>query len=434
MQPEPVSAVPAVSSSSSPVRVDARLIVRISPIRRANSSPIDIVVRDGFRWIRRASGRLGSHGCGGSKAELDQLLNGVPNPIVKERLRACELARCTRGYSPYGSRVSAHTEHVMSYRPTAIASMARSSARHALLPLIILSGFVLAAAAPFSASTSVPGRATPVAEAFDVGMMHVERFGTRGRQAVIFIPALFCGSWQWNREIDSLASRYDIYALTLPGFDGRPFAAAGDTAWPNLMPRAAADISRLIRGRHLARPIVVGHSLGGTLAVLFGATYADEPGAIIAVEGGYPISPDSANRLAGAEASAAPYDSATPATLASVLRARMLRYVITSPVDVDSVAKYAALSDHAAIAAWMRAALSLDLTGQLHAIRAPLLEIVPFDTKIDPYQGFASHAAKAQAYTTWLAHAPNGSLRVIDRSRHFVMFDRPAEFDQILFG
>lgn len=322
----------------------------------------------------------------------------------------------------------------MSYRPNAVPSIARSSARHALPPLIILAALVLAAAAPFAAPPSVPGRTTPVAESFDIGMMHVDRFGTRGRQAVIFIPALFCGSWQWNREIDSLASRYDIYALTLPGFDGRPFAAAGDTAPPNLMQHAAADISRLIRDRHLAHPIVVGHSLGGTLAVLFGATYADEPGAIIAVEGGYPIASDAAKRAAAAEASAAPYDSATPATLASVLRARMLRYVITSPADVDSVAKYAALSDPAAIAAWMRAALTLDLTPRLHEIRAPLLEIVPFDTTIDPYQGFASHAAKAQAYIAWLAHAPNGALRVIDHSRHFVMFDQPAAFDDVLFA
>src|SRR6185437_8413171 len=302
---------------------------------------------------------------------------------------------------------SPHAEHPMPYRPTVIAWVAR----HAILPCAIFAALVLSGAAPvaapLAARASVPGRTTPVAEAFGVGMMHVERFGTRGRQAVIFIPALFCGSWQWNREIDSLASRYDIYALTMPGFDGRPFAAAGDTAPPNLMQHAAADISRLIRDRHLAHPIVVGHSLGGTLAVLFGATYADEPGAIIAVEGGYPIASDAAKRAAAAEASAAPYDSATPATLASVLRARMLRYVITSPADVDSVAKYAALSDPAAIAAWMRAALTLDLTPRLHEIRAPLLEIVPFDTTIDPYQGFASHAAKAQAYIAWLAHAPN---------------------------
>lgn len=297
-----------------------------------------------------------------------------------------------------------------------------------------LAAIGLCAALPFAARVSVPPRATPVAEAFDVGMMHVERFGTRGRQSVIFIPALFCGSWQWNREIDSLASRYDVYAVTLPGFDGRPFAAAGDTTPPNLMQHAADDLSRLIRERRLAHPIVVGHSLGGTLAVLFGATHADEPGAIIAVEGGYPVASTAAERARRVEASAAPYDSATPSTLAGVLRARMLRYVITSPADVDSVAKYASRSDPAAIAAWLRAALSLDLTPRLPAITAPLLEIVPFDSTIDPYQGFASRAAKAEAYTSWLSHAPHGSLRMVAPSRHFVMFDQPAQFDDLLLS
>ena len=313
----------------------------------------------------------------------------------------------------------------MQYRPQAIVSRGSIS-------LSLAAAFVLCGALPFPSPSSVPQRATPVAEAFDVGMMHVERFGTQGRQAIIFIPALFCGSWQWNREIDSLASRYDVYAITLPGFDGRPFSAAGDTTPPDLMQRAADDLSRLIRERHLAHPIVVGHSLGGTLAVLFGATHADQAGAIIAVEGGYPVALTAAERATRVEASAAPYDSATPSTLASVLRARMLRYVITSPADVDSVAKYASRSDPAAIAAWMRAALSLDLTGQLPAISAPLLEIVPFDSTIDPYQGFASRAAKAEAYSSWLAHAPHGSLRMVAPSRHFVMFDQPAQFDDLL--
>lgn len=317
-------------------------------------------------------------------------------------------------------------------RLDAIASIAYYAVRRTSPLASALSAAVLCAALPFVARTSVPRRATPVAEAFDVGMMHVERFGTKGRQAVVFIPALFCGSWQWNREIDSLASRYDVYAVTLPGFDGRSFAAAGDTTPPDLMQRAADDLSRLIRERRLAHPIVVGHSLGGTVAVLFGATHADQPGAIIAVEGGYPVAPTAAERATRVEASAAPYDSATSSTLATVLRARMLRYVITSPADVDSVAKYASRSDPAAIAAWLRAALSLDLTGQLPAITAPLLAIVPFDSTIDPYQGFASRAAKAEAYTTWLSHAPHGSLSMVAPSRHFVMFDQPAEFDDLL--
>ncbi len=134
-------------------------------------------------------------------------------------------------------------------RLDAIASIAYYAVRRTSPLASALSAAVLCAALPFVARTSVPRRATPVAEAFDVGMMHVERFGTKGRQAVVFIPALFCGSWQWNREIDSLASRYDVYAVTLPGFDGRSFAAAGDTTPPDLMQRAADDLSRLIRER-----------------------------------------------------------------------------------------------------------------------------------------------------------------------------------------
>ncbi|MGH7632250.1 MAG: alpha/beta fold hydrolase [Gemmatimonadaceae bacterium] len=312
---------------------------------------------------------------------------------------------------------------------------ARSTFVHrAAVLLSMAASVVLLAALPSRARTSVPPRVTPVADSFDVGMLHVERFGTRGHSPVIFVPALFCGSWQWNREIDALAKQYDVYAVTLPGFDGHAFAAAGDTTPGDLLPRAAADLSRLIHERHLEHPIVVGHSLGGTLAVLFGATHPDDAAAIIAVEGGYPIAPTAAERATRVEASAAPYDSATPATLDSVLRARMLRYVITSPADVDSVARYASRSDPAAIAAWLRGALSLDLTGQLAAIHAPLLEIVPFDSSIDPYQGFPTRAAKSEAYTKWLSHAHNGKLEMIVPSRHFVMFDQPAEFDRDLFA
>lgn len=272
-------------------------------------------------------------------------------------------------------------------------------------------------------------RAAPARETFDVGMLRVERFGTVGRRALILIPALFCGSWQWNREIDALAPRYDVYAVTLPGFDGRPLDNAGD-----LMQRAVGDLSHLVHARRLARPVVVGHSLGGTLAVLFGASYSADPGAIIAIEGGYPIAGTPEVRAARARASAAPYEHATPATLDSVLRTQMLRYVITRPADVDSVAKHAARSEPAAIAAWMRAALSLDLTNQLRAIRAPLLEIVPFDSRIDAYQGFQTLAAKRRAYARWVAHAPRGSVTMIDHARHFVMVDRPAVFDSVLFA
>jgi hypothetical protein len=111
----------------------------------------------------------------------------------------------------------------------------------------------------------------------------------------------------------------------------------------------------------------------------------------------------------------------------------MLRYVITRKEDVATIAPLAARSDPAALVAWMRAALTLDLTPQLSAIRVPLVEMVPFDVSIDPYRGFPSLDAKRRAYTNWISHARDGKVIMIDRSRHFVVFDQPQVFNAALF-
>jgi pimeloyl-ACP methyl ester carboxylesterase len=266
-------------------------------------------------------------------------------------------------------------------------------------------------------------------EAFTVGMLRVEHYGTTGRTPIIFIPALFCGASQWQREIAALGDRYDIYALTLPGFDGRPRDTGGD-----LMGRATADIATLITTRHLDHPVLIGHSLGGTLAILFAEHRSSEVRGIIAVDGGYPLAPTAREREERVRQATAPYRGIDQRTLGDSLREHMLQYVITRKSDVDSVQAIAARSDPAAVVDWMREALRLDLTPQLKRITAPLTEIVPFDKEIDPYQGFPSLDTKRARYRAFVSHAPRGTLVMIDHSRHFVMIDQPRVFDRALYA
>lgn len=275
------------------------------------------------------------------------------------------------------------------------------------------------------AQASVARRHVTATAAFESGILHVERFGRKGARAIVFIPGLFCGSWEWNAQINALSESYDVFVVTLPGMDGRRMIAGDD-----LMNRAAQSLHRLIVTTNLNRPIVVGHSLGGTLTVYFAEHYPGDVTNVVTVEGGYPAAPTQAQRDASVAKSVAPYQGIAQSQVGRVIRQTTLQYTITSKADVDTVERLAARSDRGAIVAWLHAALSLDLTSGLSKITAPFTVIIPFDPTIDPYQGFASEEKKRAAYVRWAARAPRGRVVVIDRSRHFVMFDQPEKFEQ----
>jgi hypothetical protein len=134
----------------------------------------------------------------------------------------------------------------------------------------------------------------------------------------------------------------------------------------------------------------------------------------VAVEGGHPGAPTAAEREQQLAASIAPYVGLESGrALGAALRTNTLQYVITSTADVDSIERLADRSDPAAVVDWMRAALPLDLSPGLRSIPIPLTEIVPSDSVIDPYRGFASETAKRAACEKWLAHAPHGSVTMI---------------------
>jgi pimeloyl-ACP methyl ester carboxylesterase len=262
---------------------------------------------------------------------------------------------------------------------------------------------------------------------FDAGVLRVERFGNPAARSIVFIPALFCGSWQWNAQINSLAPTYDILVVTLPGFDGRPPVEGDD-----LMQRAAQSLHVLLTTHRLNRPIVVGHSLGGTISVYYAEHFPHDMTGVVTVEGGYPLATTQAARDAYVAKSTAAYEGIDRRAVGEVIRKQTLQYTITSKTDVDEVEPLAARTDPSAVRAWMRAALTLDLTPELQRVRVPLTVIIPFDPDIDPYQGFQSAEAKLAAYARWVAKVPNAKVILITPSRHFVMFDQPVNFEQDL--
>ncbi|HEV3088051.1 MAG TPA: alpha/beta hydrolase [Candidatus Elarobacter sp.] len=265
----------------------------------------------------------------------------------------------------------------------------------------------------------------PTIEAqYDSGSLHVERYGRSG-DAVVLLPGLTTGTWEWNDLIRRLALRHTVYAVALPGFDGRPPAAAP------LFDRFTNDFWSFIGAQKIARPVVVGHSLGGTLAILLGEQHPDRLRGIVAVDG-LPIFPgmervSAEQRTAGAQAAATQIAAQTHQQLLDFEKGYMKSAggVIDAQLG-DQLADLEAKSDPAAVAQWLKEDLSSDLRPDLAKISVPLLEIVPYygpDLANAPVQ--YTEDQKGTYYRALLGGAPKVQVVTVSPARHFAMLDQP---------
>jgi pimeloyl-ACP methyl ester carboxylesterase len=148
------------------------------------------------------------------------------------------------------------------------------------------------AAGPVAAPNRFAASVVP-AERFDVGSMLVERHGQRGRP-LILIPGLGSGPWAWQDTVREYSGQYTLYVVTLPGFDGRPaVAGAGFEAARNAL-------QQLIATRKLDKPVLIGHSMGGALALAVASQSPDLVGGVVALDG-LPVFPGTEGmaRMAG---------------------------------------------------------------------------------------------------------------------------------------
>jgi pimeloyl-ACP methyl ester carboxylesterase len=263
---------------------------------------------------------------------------------------------------------------------------------------------------------------------FDVGTLHVERQGEQGAP-IILIPGLASGAWVWKDTIAALKAEHRVYAVTLPGFDGRP-AVKGD-----LLAQATEALHQLIVTQKLDKPVLIGHSLGGTLSLLYATAHSNEIGGVVAIDG-LPVFPSTegvpaAQRPALAERVRAQFSAPTQAAF----EAQQLQYMkAIGVVDADkaaAVAKLTSRSDRGAVADYAAAVMALDLRPQLAAIRVPVLEISPY--LASDYAALSiSEDAKRGYYRMLLDGVPQLEVVSIPQSRHFAMIDQPQALNDAI--
>jgi pimeloyl-ACP methyl ester carboxylesterase len=265
-----------------------------------------------------------------------------------------------------------------------------------------------------------------------IGTLQVQQYGDHGRP-IVLIPGLQGGPWVWQQTIEHLRRDHVVYAVTLAGFDGVPPPATGG----NLFDQADASLLRLIHERKLDRPVLVGHSLGGTLALRLAGEHADLLGGVVAVDG-LPIFPgmervEPAQRQAMAAQMRQQMSAVTPEQFAAQSLGYMQKVGV---IDAQLAARYApmnARSDIKASAQYMAEDLAADYRSGLKQANVPILAISPYNAPdFSQPPMIMSEAQKTAYYQSLLADAPNAKVVSISPSRHFVMLDQPAKFQQVL--
>lgn len=239
---------------------------------------------------------------------------------------------------------------------------------------------------------------------------------------IVLIPGLSTPRTIWDGVVPQLAAKHRVILVQVNGFAGD---APGSNLSPGVIDGAVADLHAYIAANKLTGAKIVGHSLGGLMALDLARLHPEDASALMIVD-------------------ALPYvgDTILPgATVAQVEpQARAMRDQITASygkevpgVDGMAATMAATPAAQAKVAAWMKGAdsrvaaealyedLTMDLRPDMTAIKTPITLVYPISAampkeRADPF------------YRAEYARAPNVTYVPVTGSAHFIMLDQPQAF------
>lgn len=238
--------------------------------------------------------------------------------------------------------------------------------------------------------------------------------------AVILIPGLASSGDVWQSTVETLQQNYQLHILTLAGFAGvAPIPAQN---WGNGYLTLQQDaILRYIREQQLQKPVVIGHSLGGYLALALAATAPEQIGGAINVDG---LPALGALFAASSSSQSDSSDAGNTRQPQGGFNAMALaKSMASEPQWQQRIVKDMYQSDAMTSGRVMGELMRADLRPALSNISVPVLTLGALQHGA-PY----STPEQVQAnYETQLANAPKQyhSFAFSRDSRHFIMADAP---------
>jgi pimeloyl-ACP methyl ester carboxylesterase len=238
---------------------------------------------------------------------------------------------------------------------------------------------------------------------------------------MILIPGFASSGEVWEGIVAHYQERFECHILTLAGFAGAP--ASGEDA---VMPLVREQLAAYVAAHQLDKPVVVGHSMGGVIALSLAAEHPEAVGQLVVVDS-LPYLP------------AANEPSATPSSLNEMAlgfrnmlmsqpldqrrayQRRVLPTLISDKAKVEVALDWSMQSEGQTLGQAFYEMMTTDLRPELGRIHAPALVVASWAGTPG-----ATRASVEQVFHSQYAGLSGVRIAMADRARHFIMWDDPS--------
>ncbi|MCU0354958.1 MAG: alpha/beta hydrolase [Cytophagales bacterium] len=233
-----------------------------------------------------------------------------------------------------------------------------------------------------------------------------------GQQSILFLPGYSCSADVWKETIAQLGKTHRCHTFTFAGF-------AGVAPQPNpTMHEWAKSIVQYVVTQKLEKPIIVGHSLGGVLALWIAAENPDKIGKIVVVDA-LPcltalFNPNFKSQPTPDCAAMVGQFEKMDAETFRANQYQNVRMLVTDTAKAGTVAQWGLRSDRATLGKMYCDFANTDLREKIASVQCPALILLE-----------ANFKNYGTSMTEQYKNLKTAQIVYADKGLHFIMYDDP---------
>jgi len=239
---------------------------------------------------------------------------------------------------------------------------------------------------------------------------------------LVFLPGFGCPGSVWNQMVEVLKKDHECHVVTYAGFDG---VQPVDTLWLSAVEQS---ISQYISGKHLENVTVIGHSIGGTFGLMLCAEPQNSVKKLAVVDMlpciGLMMIPNFKPEYVTFDN---PYNKKLLAMTTPDFKAmqkQMAANMCSDTTGQQQIVDWMMMADRKTYVHGYTELMRLDLRETLKDIQQPVLILAA-----------GKYPTKEQILKTYedqYLNLKNKTMKFVDNSAHFVMYDQPQKLSEEL--